>query len=256
MRKGFAMTDEGQASTELENIAFIGATLAPFFLEDPRTGNAGAAFAALGALDVKEAAPEWPFVVPDEAERDLGLMVRGLASSGAAGAGAHAAGAGDRGGADADAEEPDFDQMAAAFHADDDLMWEYRRLFVGPAEKPAPPWGSVYTDRECVVFGASTLDLRAWMREHGIARTTDEKTPEDHIGLMLALMAWIAANQPADLDEYLRLHLLTWSSHYLDELAEAAEHPFYEGLARLTKASLEGIQAARRIDVEYPRFYR
>ena len=36
-------------------------------------------------------------------------------------------------------------------------MWEYRRLFVGPGHLPAPPWGSVYTDRECVIFGEATL---------------------------------------------------------------------------------------------------
>ena len=37
------------------------------------------------------------------------------------------------------------------------------------------------------MFGETTLALRAWMRAHGVARATDEKTPEDHIGLMLAL---------------------------------------------------------------------
>ena len=114
----------------------------------------------------------------------------------------------------------------------------------------------MYTDRECVVFGATTLELRAWMRSHGIARQTDDKTPEDHMGLMLVLMAWIARNQPQDLGEFLRLHLLTWSSHFLDQLIEAAGQPFYEGLARLTKASLEGIQAKLGLDVVYPRFYR
>lgn len=206
----------------LEAIAFVGEALAPFYLQDPVKGEAGAAFAAMAALDVDEAAAEWPFVNDEEARTDLGLMVTGLSD-----------------GTDAD-----------------DLMWEYRRLFIGPAPKPAPPWGSVYTDRECVVFGASTLELRAWMRERGIARTTDDKTPEDHMGLMLALMAWIARNQPQDLDDFLRLHLLTWSTHFLDQLAEAATHPFYEGLARLTKATLEGIQTERDIDVVYPRFYR
>ena len=115
-------------------------------------------------------------------------------------------------------------------------------IFVGPAPKPAPPWGPVYTDRACVVFGEGTLELRAWMRAHGVRRTTDERTPEDHIGLMLALMSYLARNQPDDLDEFLQIHLLTWSSHFLDQLVEAADHPFYEGLARLAKASLEGIQ--------------
>ena len=143
-----------------------------------------------------------------------------------------------------------------AFAADDDLTWEYRRLFIGPGAKPAPPWGSVYTDRECVVFGATTLELRAWMREHGVARTADEKTPEDHIGFMLALMAWLAQNQPTDLGEFLSLHFLTWAGHFLDELADAAEHPFYEGLARLTRASLDGVQKTLGLKVVTPRFYR
>ena len=209
-------------SDVLEGIAFVGETLGPFFLQDPKTGEAGAAFQALAALDVDAAAAEWPFAGEAEARACLALMKEGLAHG----------------------------------IEDDDLVWEYRRLFVGPAPKPAPPWGSVYTDRECVVFGESTLALRAWMRAQGIARLVDDKTPEDHIGLMLVLIAWIARNQPADLDDYLRLHLLPWSSHFLDELAEAAKQPFYEGLARLAKASLEGIQSERALDVAYPRFYR
>lgn len=206
----------------LEAVAFTGETLAPFFLQDPKTGDAKEAFAAMAALDAEAAAGEWPFVDEDEARRDLGLIAQGLAS-----------------GID-----------------DEALVWEYRRLFIGPAVKPAPPWGSVYTDRECVVFGKSTLELRAWMREQGIERLVDDKTPEDHIGLMLALMAWIAREKPEALDDFLRLHLLTWSSHFLGQLADAAEQPFYEGLARLTKASLEGIQAELGLEVVYPRFYR
>ena len=135
-----------------EAIAFVGETLGPFYLQDPVKGDAGPAFAAMAAIDVAQAAVEWPFVDEAEARCDLDL--------------------------------------------------------------------------------------------------------EDHVGLMLVLMAWIARNQPQDLGEFLRLHLLTWSSHFLDQLIEAAGQPFYEGLARLTKASLEGIQAELGLDVVYPRFYR
>ncbi|MEA5020619.1 MAG: Tat proofreading chaperone DmsD [Gordonibacter sp.] len=205
-----------------EAIAFVGETLGPLFLQDPKTGNAGAALQAFVNLEVSAAAAEWPFVEEPEALRDLSLMKEGLVQ-----------------GID-----------------NEDLVWEYRRLFIGPGPKPMPPWGSVYTDRECVVFGASTLALRAWMREQGIERLTDDKTPEDHIGLMLVLMAWIARNCPEKLDEYLSLHVLTWSAHFLEGLAEAAQHPFYEGLARLTNASLEGIRIDRTLEVVYPRFYR
>ena len=223
------MTDLDAAT--FEGVAFLGNTLAPFFLQDPRTGDAGAEFAAVAVLDAQAAGAEWPFVGEEEAARCLAMMVEGLAPSCAA-------------------------EESGAFAADDDLTWEYRRLFIGPGAKPAPPWGSVYTDRECVVFGATTLELRAWMREHGVARIVDERTPEDHIGLLLALMAWLAQYQPENLEEFLRLHLLTWAGHFLDELAEAAEHPFYEGLARLTKASLDGLQDALGLEVETPRFYR
>lgn len=206
----------------LSGIAFVGNTLGPFFLEDPVKGSAGDLFAAIAALDPEAAALEWPFVDDACARECLSLMKEGLAA-----------------GAD-----------------DEDLMWEYRRLFIGPAEKPAPPWGSVYTDRECVIFGVATLELRQWMREQGIELHMNGDEPEDHIGLMLLLMAWISQHRPEVLEEFLRVHFLTWSSHFLDELAEAARHPFYEGLAKLTKASLEGIQAHLAIEVVYPRFYR
>lgn len=44
----------------------------------------------------------------------------------------------------------------------------WQRLFVGPWALPSPPWGSVWLDRESVLFGDSTLALRQWMREKGI----------------------------------------------------------------------------------------
>ncbi|VFS18886.1 anaerobic dimethyl sulfoxide reductase maturation protein (twin-arginine leader-binding protein) [Escherichia coli] len=40
----------------------------------------------------------------------------------------------------------------------------WQRLFVGPWALPSPPWGSVWLDRESVLFGDSTLALRQWMR--------------------------------------------------------------------------------------------
>ena len=213
-----------EATEPVDAIVFAGASLAPFFLNDPRTGDATDAFAALAELDVAAAAAQWPFVGDEIAavESALAAMKEGLA--------------------------------AGADH--DDVVWEYRRLFVGPGHLPAPPWGSVYTDRECVVFGESTLALRAWMRAVGVERLADERTPEDHIGLMLALLSFLAAERPELVDDYLRDHLLTWAPHYLEALEEATEQPFYVGLARLTRLTLVGLQRERGLTVELPRFYR
>lgn len=54
------MTDLDAAT--FEGVAFLGNTLAPFFLQDPRTGSAEAEFAAVAALDAQAAGAEWPFV--------------------------------------------------------------------------------------------------------------------------------------------------------------------------------------------------
>lgn len=217
-----AAAEAAVAGTDLDDVLFIGTALAPFFLEDPHTGDARASFEALAALDAEAAGEDWPFVDTEEARSALRHMQEGLAA-----------------GID-----------------DEDLMWAYRRLFVGPGRLVAPPWGSVYTDHECVIFGESTLDLRAWMRDHGIERITDERTPEDHIGLMLAMLSFLVQERPELVDEYAADHLLTWAPHYLEQLEQAAEHPFYEGLARLTRLSLEGLQQERQLDVTVPRFYR
>lgn len=206
-----------------EAVMFVGQTLGPLFLDDPRhEEQVVPAIKAFAALDVDAAAEEWPFVDADDARGALALMKEG----------------------------------AQAGAQSDEVVWEYRRLFVGPAPKPAPPWGSVYTDRECVVFGGTCLELRQWMREVGIERLGDEKDPEDHIGLMLLLVAWIAEHRPEVLEDCLRLHVLPWSSHLLEELEDAAEQPLYKGVASLARMSLEGMQEAFGIEVAYPRFYR
>ncbi len=206
---------------QLEAIAFTGNALAPFFLKDPEKGSAGESFAAFAALDADAAASEWPFGERSEVERGIRAMVSGLEAG-----------------------------------ITNDLVWEFRRLFVGPGPKAAPPWGSVYTDHDKVMFGESALELGAWMREHGIERLSREGDPEDHLGLLLSMMAWIAQNKPELLDEFLQKHLLTWSSHFLEKMEFESKHPFYQGLAVLTRASLEGIQLQRGIEVTYPRFFQ
>lgn len=217
-----------QRELVVDQVAFLGETLGPLFLYDPRRDAdvVRPSIDAFAALDVEAAAREWPLAKGvDQVAEALQLMREGAAEG----------------------KTPE---------GDDALVWEYRRLFVGPAAKAAPPWGSVYTDHECVTCGMSTLALRQWMRQRGIERLGDASEPEDHIGLMLLLMAWIADNRPEVLDEYLRDHLLTWADHFLEELDQAAEHSFYRGLARLARLSLAGVKDALGLEVAYPRFYR
>ena len=210
---------------QLADINFAGTVLGPFFSCDPALSQdkLQPSAQALLDLDLPAAAQAWPFVEGDAATESLSLMQQGLAE-----------------GLDS---EP--------------LPSEYRRLFVGPAAKVAAPWGSVYTDKDMVVFGESTLDLKDWLRCKGIvvARSGSDE-PEDHIGTLLSLMGWLAQNKPELVCEFLQYHLLTWSGHFLDIVASETNHPFYRGLACLTDSTLCGIQRALALEVELPRFYR
>jgi TorA maturation chaperone TorD len=128
------------------------------------------------------------------------------------------------------------------------LTREYQRLFIGPEHFNAPAWGSVYLDRESVLFGSSTLELRKWMREQGIAVTGDDpkwqREPEDHIGRMLILLRWLAEEKPELIHEFLARHLMPWAPRYLELLQKDARQPFYEGLAILTNTILKGVTAS------------
>ena len=118
----------------------------------------------------------------------------------------------------------------------------YQRLFIGPYALPAPPWGSVYLDKESVVFGDSTLALRQWMRENHIEPLLTQAEPEDHIGLLLMMCAWLAENSPSLLNEFIAQHLLPWSGRYLELLQQKSEHPLYQGVALLAESTLSGWQ--------------
>lgn len=210
---------------QADQIAFIGESLAPFYRYDPRI-NAECLeplFNAFVNMDPAEAAIEWPFVETEEAKSCIAQMQRGL----------------------------------AAGYVDEDLYWEYRRLFVGPQAKAAPPWGSVYLDKDQVIFGASTMELRDWLARHGIGiQKGNSDDPEDHIGTMLLTMSYIAQHERAILKEFLRDHLLTWSGHFLERVEAKSSHDFYRGLARLTRLSLKGIQEELDVEVKHCRFYK
>jgi putative dimethyl sulfoxide reductase chaperone len=122
---------------------------------------------------------------------------------------------------------------------DEPLAEAWQRLFVGPYALPAPPWGSVWLDKENVLFGESTLALRQWMRENSIAFDTEQNEPEDHFGTLLMLSAWLKENQREDeWQQLLAWHLLPWAGRFLQVFTEEADHPFYRSLGQLTQQTL------------------
>lgn len=157
------------------------------------------------------------------------------------------------------ATEP-LDAIAAGFcsrHVQETREEAWQRLFIGPWALPAPPWGSVWLDRESVIFGDSTLALRQWMRESNIAFEAQRNEPEDHIGLLLLLAAWLAEKGDADaLEQLLAWHLLPWAPRFLELFVAGAQHPFYEALGRLTQLTLASWRSHLVIPVADKPLYR
>lgn len=157
------------------------------------------------------------------------------------------------------AEIPYSEDLIGAFKAqsDETLPQAYQRLFEGPYALPAPPWGSVWLDRESVLFGDSTLALRQWMRENHIAFEAQQNEPEDHFGTLLMLSAWLKENgQETAWQQLLAWHLFPWSERFLQAFTAQAEHPFYCTLGQLAQQTLNVWQNELQIPVADKKLYR
>ncbi|EPJ9673351.1 TPA: Tat proofreading chaperone DmsD [Citrobacter freundii] len=141
--------------------------------------------------------------------------------------------------------------------SNESLSEAFQRLFVGPYALPSPPWGSVWLDRENVLFGESTLALRQWMRDNGIHVEAAQNEPEDHFGSLLLMAAWLAeSGRHSECEQLLAWHLFPWSSRFLDLFIENADHPFYQALGELARLTLAKWQSQLLTPIAEKPLYR
>lgn len=104
---------------------------------------------------------------------------------------------------------------------------EYNDLFIGIGRGELIPYGSYYLTG--FLNEKPLAKLRQDMARLGIARASDVKEPEDHIGTLCEIMAGLIADGfggPPDLAEQKRffdVHLAPWAGRFFADL-EAAEH--------------------------------
>ncbi len=79
----------------------------------------------------------------------------------------------------------------AAQQSVEKLSIEYAKLFVGPYELLAPPYGSVYLDRQQQVMGNSTMAVKNMYQEYGLNIADDFKELPDHIAVELEFMYYL-----------------------------------------------------------------
>jgi putative dimethyl sulfoxide reductase chaperone len=143
------------------------------------------------------------------------------------------------------------EQLAAALHAtrQEELLLDYSRLFLGPFEPLAYPYGSIYLDGQKAVMGDSTLVAKAYYAKHGMEIDEDSLALPDHIAVELEFIYLLTfreeqarqADDPAAIANavdarrnFVDEHLGQWISPFADKVIKYAETDFYRLLAELT----------------------
>ncbi|RJX71938.1 molecular chaperone [Vibrio sinensis] len=112
---------------------------------------------------------------------------------------------------------------------------DFFQLLQGNGDMPCPPWGSAYLDHENALFGSSTIEYRAFLTELGIACDTGMREPEDHIGLMLMMLAVLLEKQDRiNANLLVSRHLMPFATFMLEIMEKRADTDFYKALSILT----------------------
>jgi len=135
------------------------------------------------------------------------------------------------------------------------LKVDYAKLFVGPYQLLAAPYGSVYLDDGRTLMGDSTLDVINRYREEGLDTAKNFSDAPDHITAELEFMYYlifkeIEAFSNSDIATaigfiqkqkcFLESHLLAWIPEFVGNIIENAETWFYQNLAKATEIFLKG----------------
>ena len=134
------------------------------------------------------------------------------------------------------------------------LKVDFAKLFVGPYQLMAAPYGSVYLDNGRTLIGDSTLDVKKRYREEGLDTAKDFKDAPDHIAAELEFMHYLIfkeleAFSNSDIETaidfiqkqkyFLERHLLAWIPKFIGNIIEKAETLFYQNLAKATETFLK-----------------
>lgn len=131
----------------------------------------------------------------------------------------------------------------------DELKVEYSRLFVGPFELLAPPYGSVYLEQKRKLMGDSTMAVKKMYQAAGLS--LNEKEAPDHIAFELEFMHYLchaeieAKAQGQDnkaLDsarmqaEFMEKLLAPWIPPFCEDIRQGSENSFYSSVADCLEA--------------------
>ena len=143
----------------------------------------------------------------------------------------------------------------------EELLVDYTRLFLGPVDTRAKPYGSVWLDDDAPLMGDSTMAVLQHYEDGGFEVDEGFRDLPDHIAVeleFLYVLLFRLAEASARGDEatlqgadtmrrrFLAEHLGAWVSPFTTAVRGGAESAFYRELASLTDRFV-GMEAARRL---------
>ncbi len=132
-----------------------------------------------------------------------------------------------------------------------ELKVEYTRLFIGPGAAHAPPYESVYRDRDpasgmAIVQGPSAASVEAAYRQHGLGRHPSHRDLPDHVATELEFMYFLCSREQEAWEKgesrtakelrraqqnFLEEHLARWLPEFCGRVQNAAPVNLYLALA-------------------------
>ena len=135
-----------------------------------------------------------------------------------------------------------------------ELEKEYTRLFITAYPKVvAPPYSSVYLDKERLIWGKSTAEAARLYEAAGLGISQDFHDIPDHIAAEMEFVSHLILEQYrlkqagvtktqelASIErQFLTDHLFKWASLFFGRVAEYSKVTFYSGIALLAQKFIE-----------------
>jgi TorA maturation chaperone TorD len=151
-------------------------------------------------------------------------------------------------------------------YSDEDLSVEFAKLFVGPFELKAPPYGSVYLDRERRVMGDSTMEVIKAYQEQGLSIDDEFKEVPDHISVELEFMYYLIHKEVEALkkgdkkkalkwiepqEAFFRTYLKPWVPAFCVRIKQGTDNRFYKALADCVSSFIDHFHGERKVALNF-----
>ncbi|MCE0495304.1 TorD/DmsD family molecular chaperone [Vibrio salinus] len=123
------------------------------------------------------------------------------------------------------------------------LKNEFSRLFSSSIPFSVPPWSSIYLDQDSNLNGPSTKKYCDFIEHCGLKLREGFTDPEDHLGLMLMVLAMlIDDDQEQHISELLGEYILPWFPFFANRIKAEARQESYVKLTKGTEDLLNHLR--------------